>query len=202
MCSSKAASGQGRPVPAAWRAGAASSEAPSPRRRSSRRPDKDPDKDKELRQWEELLPHLPEGARQLWSALEDLERFKRALTDFGGRTLRIPASVPPAGHRLRRSLGAACTERLVARFGGTELYVPTCRAVLGRLRQQEIIRDFSRASARGMSSVNAVAALAGRYGLSDRRIWQILKTTASAPSGAQALRRLTQAAPERAGESG
>ncbi|MBD5416504.1 MAG: hypothetical protein HDR50_02290 [Desulfovibrio sp.] len=154
-------------------------------------------KDEELRQWEELLPHLPEGARQLWAALDDLDRFKRVLMAYGGRTLRIPASVPPPGHRLRRSLGAACTERLVARYGGTELYVPTCRAVLGRLRQQEIIRDFSRAAGRGMSSVNAVAALAGRYGLSDRRIWQILKTTASAPRGAKALRRLTQAAPER-----
>ena len=196
MCSSKRASGHGGHVSAAWRAGATASGAPSPRRRNAR------DGDGEARQWEELLPHLPEGARQLWAALGDLNRFKRVLTAYGGRTLRIPASVPAPGHRLRQSLGAACTERLVARYGGTELYVPTCRAVLGRLRQQEIIRDFRRASARGMSSVNAVSALAGRYGLSDRRIWQILKTTASAPRGARALRRLTQAAPAGAGENG
>ncbi|WP_165078280.1 MULTISPECIES: Mor transcription activator family protein [unclassified Desulfovibrio] len=194
MCSSKRAGGHGGRVSPAWRAGSVSSGAPAPRRRSARAQDRD----EEVRQWEELVPHLPEGARQLWAALDDLDRFKRVLMTYGGRTLRIPASVPPPGHRLRQSLGAACTERLVARYGGTELYVPTCRAVLGRLRQQEIIRDFSRAAGRGMSSVNAVAALAGRYGLSDRRIWQILKTTASAPRGAKALRRLTQGAPERA----
>ena len=41
-----------------------------------------------------------------------------------------------------------------------------------------------------MSSVTAVARLAARHDLSDRRIWQILKTTASAPRGARALRRL------------
>lgn len=201
MCSSSKASGNGGRVSAGWRAGGrascASSGAPAPRRRS-----RAAGRDEELRQWEELLPHLPEGARQLWTALGDLDRFKRVLAAWGGRTLRIPASVPPPGHRLCRSLGAACTARLVARYGGTELYVPTCRAVLGRLRQQEIIRDFSRAAGRGMSSVNAVAALAGRYGLSDRRIWQILKTTASAPRAAHALRRLTQAAPERAEREG
>ena len=194
MCSSRRPSGHSGRVSPAWRAGSAASGAPSPRRRSARAQDTD----EEARQWEELVPHLPEGARQLWTALDDLDRFKRVLAEYGGRTLRIPASVPPPGHLLRQSLGAACTERLVARYGGTELYVPTCRAVLGRLRQQEIIRDFSRAAGRGMSSVNAVAALAGRYGLSDRRIWQILKTTASAPRGAKALRRLTQAPPERA----
>ena len=194
MCSSKRASGHGGRVSPAWRAGSASSGAPAQHRRKPRARDTD----EEVRQWEELLPHLPEGARQLWAALDDLDRFKRVLAEYGGRTLRIPVSVPGPGHRLRHSLGAACTARLVARYGGTELYVPTCRAVLGRLRQQEIIRDFSRAAGRGMSSVNAVAALAGRYGLSDRRIWQILKTTASAPRGAKVLRRLTQAAPERA----
>ena len=194
MCSSKRASGHGGRVSPAWRAGPAASGAPARRRRQGRAGDRD----EEVRQWEELLPHLPEGARQLWAALDDLDRFKRVLTAYGGRTLRIPAAVPPPGHRLRRDLGAVCTERLVARYGGTELYVPTCRAVLGRLRQQEIIRDFSRAAGRGMSSVNAVSALAGRYGLSDRRIWQILKTTASAPRGAQALRRLRQDAMESA----
>lgn len=144
----------------------------------------------ELRQWQELLPHLPEGARLLWRALGDMRLLRRVLAEYGGRTLRVPVAVPPEGHALRRRLGLRCLTRLTAALGGTEVYVPTCGGLLSRLRQQEIIRAFSRATAGGMSSVNAVAALAGRYSLSDRRIWQILKTTAEAPRAAQVLRTL------------
>lgn len=144
----------------------------------------------ELRQWEELLPHLPEGARLLWRALGDMRLVRRVLAEYGGRTLRVPVAVPPEGHALRHRLGLRALTRLCAALGGTEVYVPTCGGLLSRLRQQEIIRAFSRATARGMSSVTAVAALAGRYSLSDRRIWQILKTTAEAPGAARVLRTL------------
>lgn len=147
----------------------------------------------ELRQWEELLPLLPEGARLIWRALGDLRLLRRVLAEYGGRTLRVPAAVPPEGHVLRRRLGLRCLAGLCAALGGTEVYVPTCGALLSRLRQQEIIREFSRATARGASSVSAVAALAGRYGLSDRRIWQILKTTPEAPAAAAVLRALPRA---------
>ena len=70
--------------------------------------------------------------------------------------------------------------------------MPTCRALRSRLRQQEILREFSRATAAGGSSVSVVAALAGKYALSDRRIWQILKTTPATPRGAALLRRLSE----------
>lgn len=146
----------------------------------------------EIRVWEELLPHLPESVRRIWTALGDMRQLWRVLAAYGGRTLRIPCVLPPASHVLRRRLGAACLRGLVAAFGGTELYVPTCGRLLARLRQREIITEFSHATARGMSSVTAVARLAARHDLSDRRIWQILKTTASAPRGAAALRRLPQ----------
>ncbi|MDE7240775.1 Mor transcription activator family protein [Desulfovibrio sp.] len=152
----------------------------------------------ELTQWEELLPHLPEGARLLWRALGDMRLLRRVLAEYGGRTLRIPVAVPPEGHALRRRLGPRALTRLCAALGGTEVYVPTCGGLLSRLRQQEIIRAFSRATAAGMSSVSAVAALAGRYSLSDRRIWQILKTTAEAPRAAQVLRALPREAGGRA----
>lgn len=215
-------SGGGRAVSAAWRASAPASGAPEARAGGERAcataapagdavrggriaPDKRPRsyrrrsgwgrelrQAEEIRVWEELLPHLPDGARRIWTALGDMRQLWRVLVAYGGRTLRIPCALPPATHALRRRLGVACLRGLVAAFGGTELYVPTCGRLLARLRQREIITEFSHATARGVSSVTAVARLAARHDLSDRRIWQILKTTASAPRGAAALRRLPQ----------
>lgn len=211
-CSERCASGRRGVVSAAWRAkpptvgapgakaaaagagsapaaSAAPTKAPRRYRRSSGwgRPRQEAE---EQRAWAELLPHLPEGGRLLWQALGDVGQFRRVLAEYGGRTLRVPAALPAAGHPLRRRLGAQCLRRLVASLGGTEVYVPTCRALHTRLRQQEIIREFSRETARGKSSVSAVAALAGKYALSDRRIWQILKTTPAAPRGVALLREL------------
>lgn len=210
MCGSeRGMAGSGGPVSPAWLASPSSAVAPVPRTRRGatggacapagagprpRRPrtgwGKPGTEAAEQRGWEELLPHLPEGGRLLWRALGDVRQFRRVLAEFGGRTLRVPAQVPPVAHPLRRRLGVLCLRRLVAALGGTEVYVPTCRALLSKLRQQEIIREFSRATAGGRSSVSVVAALAGKYALSDRRIWQILKTTARAPKGAALLRAL------------
>ena len=54
-----------------------------------------------------------------------------------------------------------------------------------------IIEAFGKHTAHGLSSTAAVAALALRHDMSDRRIWQILKKEASAPVQARVLRRLS-----------
>lgn len=219
MCASErgvGGSANGRAVSAVWRASAPSSAAPGARGtrtaasgsaardgaappggrpRASRRRDgwgRGLHQAEEIRAWEALLPHLPDSVHRLWTVLGDMRRLWRVLAACGGRTLRVPCALPPPTHALRRRLGAPCLRRLVAAFGGTELYVPTCGRLLARLRQREIIMEFNHATSRGMSSVTAVARLAARHDLSDRRIWQILKTTASAPREAAALRRLPQ----------
>ena len=76
----------------------------------------------------------------------------------------------------------------------TRVYVPRCNALLGKLRQREIIEGFSRHTSHGLSSTAAVAALAQRHDMSDRRIWQILKKEASAPAKARVLYRLGDSA--------
>ena len=50
-----------------------------------------------------------------------------------------------------------------------------------RVRQHEIIKGFSRSTGRGSSSTAAVSSLARRHGVSDRRVWQILKKESSVP---------------------
>lgn len=149
----------------------------------------------EERRWLEILDHLPENARQLWEALQDVPLLWRVLHCYGGRSLRVPRTVPEArSHPLRRRLGLRCLRKLMAAFGGTSIYVPRCNALLGRLRQREIIETFSRNTSHGTSSTAAVASLAQRHGMSDRRIWQILKKEVSAPSTARVLYRLGDSA--------
>lgn len=148
----------------------------------------------EEREWEEILHHLPDNVRQLWDALRDTRLLWRVLQAYGGRNVRVPRQEPDANNPLRRRLGLRCVRKLMAAFGGTFVYVPRCNALREKLRQREIIEAFGRHTAHGLSSTAAVAALALRHDLSDRRIWQILKKEASAPVQARVLRRLNDSA--------
>lgn len=137
---------------------------------------------REEREWEEILLHLPNNVRQLWDALRDTRQLWRVLHAYGGQDLRVPRQEPKRDSPLRRRLGLRCLRKLMTAFGGTRVYVPRCNALLGKLRQREIIEGFSRHTSHGLSSTAAVAALAQRHDMSDRRIWQILKKEASAPA--------------------
>lgn len=133
-------------------------------------------------QWRELINHLPDNARQIWRALNDMKQFWGVLRAFGGQCIRVPRKVPKdRTHPLRKTLGLKCLRKLMATFGGTNLYVPRCTALMTRLRQHEIIKGFSRSTGRGSSSTAAVSSLARRHGVSDRRVWQILKKESSVP---------------------
>ena len=139
-------------------------------------------------QWRELINHLPDNARQIWRALNDMKQFWGVLHAFGGQCIRVPRNVPKdKTHPLRKTLGLKCLRKLMATFGGTSLYVPRCTAIMTRLRQHEIVKGFSRSTGRGSSSTSAVSSLARRHGVSDRRVWQILKKESSVPPQAKLL---------------
>ena len=146
-------------------------------------------------QWTELIEHLPDNVRIIWRAVNDLRQFWRLLHAFGGQSIRVPRSLPKdKGHTLRKNLGVACLRKLMAVFGGTSIYVPRCAALINRLRQRNIIKDFSHSTRRGSSSTAAVASLARRHGISDRRVWQILKKENSVPPHARLILRLGDSA--------
>lgn len=149
----------------------------------------------EEQQWRQLIVHLPENARQIWRALNDMRQFWRVLHSFGGQSIRVPRTLPKKkSHSLRKMLGLACLRKLMAAFGGTSIYVPRCSALMTRMRHHDIIKDFSRSTAHGSSSTSAVSTLARRHGISDRRVWQILKKDSSVPSQARVLLRLGDSA--------
>lgn len=146
-------------------------------------------------QWTELIEYLPESTRIIWKAVNDLHQFWRLLHAFGGQSIRVPRNLPKdKTHALRKHLGVGCLRKLMAVFGGTSIYVPRCTAVINCLRQRNIIKDFSHCTRRGSSSTAAVASLARRHGISDRRVWQILKKENSVPPHARLILRLGDSA--------
>ena len=146
-------------------------------------------------QWTELIEHLPDNVRIIGRAVGDLRQFWRLLHAFGGQSIRVPRILPKSkSHALRKNLGVACLRKLMAVFGGTSIYVPRCTALVNLLRQRNIIKDFSHTTRRGSSSTAAVANLARRHGISDRRVWQILKKENSIPPHARLILRLGDSA--------
>ncbi len=132
--------------------------------------------------------HLPESASLLGSVLNDANTLLALMQNFGGCTLRIPKKWPPKvstkegakprrPHALCQVLSTEQMAKVVAHFGGTEVYIPKGARYLGQVRNHEIIESYSKATGQGVSSGHVVQKLAQRYGLSDRRIWDILKTT-------------------------
>ncbi len=128
---------------------------------------------------------MPDAARTIYSIMKSNEILLKLIGRFGGCTLHIPAKWPPLGqssnykgHALRRVLTPQQMQAMVAHYGGTDLYIPKCTKYLLQLRNNTIIQSFTKAVQQGRSTGNVVQWLARRYRLSDRRIWDILKSDA------------------------
>lgn len=134
--------------------------------------------------WDSLLPLLPESVRLLRQVLEDDAALPRLLEHCGGLTLRIPRRFPAEGHLLRALLPEPALRRLLGAYGGTCLYIPRCARLARQVRQRDLLGAFSRHTAAGTSSNAEVRFLARRYGITDRRVWQLLKQEAELPARA------------------
>lgn len=135
---------------------------------------------------QKIIRQFPEGARTLFALLGNMETVLQLVGKFGGTTIRVPRKWPPSkktdtpqSHILRSVLTPRQMHILVQHFGGTELYIPQCTKYIMKMRNISIIKTFSKNTARGQSSKAVVQKLARRHGISDRRIWDILKSSPS-----------------------
>lgn len=78
----------------------------------------------------------------------------------------------------------AALHRLLEHCGGLTLRIPRCARLARQVRQRELLGAFSRHTAAGTSSNAEVRFLARRYGITDRRVWQLLKQEAELPDKA------------------
>ncbi len=126
---------------------------------------------------QDLLP----GQIKLIAQLIGLSKAMRLVECLGGTTWPVAKGGNRAGESRHAALaevvGDEAAETLAHHFGGDELYIPRCSTALRRLRDWEINDRFVAGVRAGQSSNDLVSELAREFGLSDRRVWSILKQT-------------------------
>jgi len=122
---------------------------------------------------------LPETVREI-VAIIGMSAALRLVDAFGGLTILVPKGDERRGIMGREALievvGRRATDQLIERFGGTRLYVASCRAAIISQRDRSICAAYP---------LRSVRELAQEHGISDRRVWDILKKTdmTAAPQG-------------------
>ncbi|QAZ67049.1 Mor transcription activator family protein [Solidesulfovibrio carbinolicus] len=123
--------------------------------------------------------NLPASVAELVDLI-GLDKAMKLVRSLGGTTFPVPKRQTKLGelryNMLADVVGLDAADALVKHFGGGELYVPRCAAALQAARDAEINAYFVAETRNGRSSAEVVFCLAMRYKLSDRRVWNILKT--------------------------
>lgn len=93
--------------------------------------------------------------------------------NFGGGSFDFPKSETGLGAQtfaaLAEVVGMPNAQRLCNHFGGERLYIPNLASQYRQERNKNIVKKYNGGS--------TVRELMREYGLSDRRVWEILKTT-------------------------
>ncbi|MBI4804444.1 MAG: DNA transposition protein [Desulfovibrio sp.] len=99
---------------------------------------------------------------------------------LGGTTFPVPKRETAQGEIRYRMLvaviGEAAADLLIYHYGGTELYIPRGARSIQEHRDAAINEEATAAIRAGVSTTVIVNELARKYQLTDRRVWDILKT--------------------------
>ena len=111
------------------------------------------------------------------------QRIQARVSELGGRTWsfvkgpRAPREHAPDS--LAQIIGQHEAELLARHFAGdADVHIPLCKVALRELRDREIRAEFDRLTiGQQRSARQAVAELAGHYGIASRHVWRLLKQT-------------------------
>ncbi|AFL76207.1 Mor transcription activator family protein [Thiocystis violascens] len=128
------------------------------------------------------LADLPRDLREI-ADLIGLPGALDLVDTWGGVRLYLPlAHHLPDHHALVARLGRDAAERLCERFGGADLAIPRALAALRAARDRLICHEHAHGS--------PARALALRYRLSERRVWEILAGADARDAAAFAARQM------------
>ena len=129
------------------------------------------------------VQHLLPASAQTLAELIGLPATLKLVSELGGRTWscgkgpRTPRENAPDS--LAQLIGPHEAELLARHFAGdADVHIPLCKVALRELRDREIRAEFdSLTIGQQRSARQAVAELAGRYGIASRHVWRLLKQT-------------------------
>lgn len=97
----------------------------------------------------------------------------------GGTSFYFPLGITCNSQKRREELenivGEEQSNKLINRYGGTMLYIPTCCQSVREERNRSINSERDILAQEGLSERALVSILAVRHGISDRQVWRILK---------------------------
>ena len=103
---------------------------------------------------------------------------------LGGTTFPVPKRETAQGEVRYRQLvevvGEEAAKTLVYHYGGSELYIPRGARSIQEQRDAAINAEATAAIRAGKSTTVIVSELAIKYKLTDRRVWDVLKTVPKA----------------------
>lgn len=133
---------------------------------------------------EQVQSVLPRQVLEIAEAI-GLPATQLLVNELGGTTWPVAQGKRRLGiirhEALVKVIGAEAAEIMAQRWANIQLYIPRCDAALRALRDFKINAEFVQGVRQGVSANILVARLARENSLSDRRIWDILKS----PSGLQ-----------------
>lgn len=133
------------------------------------------------------VTHLPKTA-QTFVALIGLPSTLILVDKFGGKDVRLHKGGDSVA-RLAAHIGEDAANKIFHYFGSDQINVPKCDDALKAVRNARIHADYDRLTgAEGKSDREAVHCLVDAFGLSERQVRRVLKTSSvpahRAPKGA------------------
>lgn len=129
------------------------------------------------------IANLPESILQIADII-GLSATEKLVRTIGGTRFKFGKGRHDTARLrlLQHAIGNEATEKLLAVFGGDELYIPRCAVALQRLRNQRFRTDFAALTHDGKTSkAMALLQLCPQYGISNRTADAILQERDSTP---------------------
>ena len=83
---------------------------------------------------------------------------------------------------LIQAVGQEAADKLMAHFGGEDLFIPRCAVAFREARNQRFIAELNDLRSTGTSVLMALSMLCPRYGFTDRFAWDLLNKRNGAQS--------------------
>ncbi|PXX79258.1 Mor transcription activator family protein [Rivihabitans pingtungensis] len=132
------------------------------------------------------VQHLLPASAQTLAELIGLPATLKLVSELGGRTwsfVKHQRNPREEGDALAQIVGEREAELLTHHFAGdADVHIPLCKAALRELRDREIRARFDEMTMEHhYSARQAVAELAGCYGIASRHVWRLLKQADKEP---------------------